>query len=35
MGLLSLLSVDGRIMKLKNPPPHNDSLVDGEPKVRI
>lgn len=32
---LALLNVDGRIMKLKNPPPHNASLVDGGPKVRI
>jgi hypothetical protein len=30
---LALLNVDGRIMKLKNPPPHNDSLVDGGPEV--
>ena len=30
---LALLNVDGRIMNLKNPPPHNDSLVDGGPEV--
>ena len=30
---LALLNVDGRIMNLKNPPPHNASLVDGGPEV--